>query len=120
MNMSFDGSAEAYEDMMTVQGFKTIEMTILMVEKLVVGVRVETSSMGTMPQASTKQRIELARKKKREIGAHDFNRQSRMKSDRKFLKPKKGMTFDTGKMHNKRNNENKIAVTHIDRIQDYG
>ena len=42
-----------------------------------------------------------------------------MKSDRKFLKPKKGMTFDTGKMHNKRNNENKIAVTHIDRIQDY-
>ena len=42
-----------------------------------------------------------------------------MNSDRKFLKPKKGMTFDTGKMHNKRNNENKIAVTHIDRIQDY-
>ena len=41
-----------------------------------------------------------------------------MNSDRKFLKPKKGMTFDTGKMHNKRNNENKIAVTHIDRIQD--
>ena len=56
--------------------------------------------------------------RKREIGAHDFNRQSRMNSDRKFLKPKKGMTFDTGKMHNKRNNENKIAVTHIDRIQD--
>ena len=46
--------AEAYEDMMTVQGFKTMVMTILMVEKLVVGVRVETSSMGTMPQASTK------------------------------------------------------------------
>ena len=33
--------------------------------------------------------------------------------------PKKEMTLDTREMHNKRNNENKIAVTHIDRIQDY-
>ena len=28
------------------------------------------------------------------------------------------VSFDTGKMHNKRNNEKKIAVTHIDMIQD--
>jgi len=41
-----------------------------------------------------------------------------MKSDRKFLKPKKGMAYNTGKVHNQQNNENKIAVTHIDRIQD--
>ena len=45
--------AEAYEDKMKVQGFKTMVKTILMV-KVVVGGRVETSSMGTMPPASTK------------------------------------------------------------------
>ena len=53
MKMSFDGTAEAYKDKMVIQGFKTMVKTILMV-KLVVGVRVETSSMGTMPPASTK------------------------------------------------------------------
>ena len=36
MKMCFDGTAEAYEDKMVVQGFMTMVMTILMVEKLVV------------------------------------------------------------------------------------
>ena len=109
--------AEAYEDMMTVQGFKTMAKTILMV-KLVVGVEWKPAAWEQCHQLPPSSELNSP-ERKREIGAHDFNRQSRMNSDRKFLKPKKGMTFDTGKMHNKRNNENKIAVTHIDRIQDY-
>ena len=40
MNLEME-IAEAYEDMMTVQGFKTMVMTILMVEKLVVTKRKE-------------------------------------------------------------------------------
>jgi len=46
--------AEAYEDKMVVQGFKTMVKTILMGRKVSGRSRVETSSMGTMPQASTK------------------------------------------------------------------
>ena len=40
MNLEME-IVEAYEDMMTVQGFKTMVMTILMVEKLVVTKRKE-------------------------------------------------------------------------------
>ena len=46
--------AEAYEDKMVVQGFKTMVKTIYDGSFVSGRGRVETSSMGTMPPASTK------------------------------------------------------------------